>query len=214
MTQRSRSMTIFPKHVAVLGLLVFLGACATQGVIVQAVQAPFEDRLAEQQIVDAKIKTALLQRMSEIDKTLLIDVTADVWKGRVLLTGALDSPSLRNKVLAAAHADPRAKAVYDEIQIVSPARRQARRDMMDKAKAGAQRIGNALSDVWIETKIKGSLVEAKGVRSVNYRWRSVFGVVSIIGEAQTAKERRMVETIIRHVEGLRKLNTFITLAAH
>ncbi|TCS64246.1 BON domain-containing protein [Varunaivibrio sulfuroxidans] len=214
MYARAKFVAALPRHIPVLVLALFLGACGTQGVVVQAVQAPFENRLAEQQVVDAKIKTALLERLAKIDKMLLIDVTVDVWKREVLLTGALESPSLRAKVLAAAHADARTKKIYDEIQIVSAARHQDRRDMMDKAKAGAARVGDALNDVWIETKIKGQLVAAKDVGSINYRWRSVFGVVSIIGEARTPQERRTVESIIRHVEGVRKLNAFISIASH
>lgn len=45
--------------------------------------------------------------MSDKDKNLLLDVSADVWEGRVLLTGTLDSRKTRREVLSLVRRDKR-----------------------------------------------------------------------------------------------------------
>lgn len=196
--------------IAVTGIGV--GGCANP-VMTGGAQLAFEDRSTDDQVTDTKIGAGILKRMVETDKSLLLDVGVDVWEQRVLLTGTLDNEGLRRTVADLVRTDARIRAVHDEIQIVSKALIQERREMSDKAKAGAEAVGQTVSDVWIETKVKAKLVAARGITSVNFRWRSVLGTVYLIGRARGAWERDTVIATIRETEGVKGIVPFIEIKA-
>jgi len=63
----------------------------------------------------------------------------------------------------------------------------------------------AANDLWIETKLKLLLLGTKGIRSINYRWRSVNGVVYLIGAGQSQQEMSMVLNVIRTTVRVKKV---------
>ena len=191
--------------VATLGL----GACSpTNNVVSNVAKAAFENRLAEEQVVDAKIKAGILDRMIGIDKMLALDLSVDVWKTRVMLTGTLSSTDLRNQVARATQQDARISEFYNEVQIITEDEQATRREWKEKAQSGAQKAAESFEDFWIETKISAQLIGAEGVNSVNFRWRSVSGTVYLLGEAGSAKELNAVVTIIKNTKGVKALKSF------
>ena len=195
-------------------LAMTLIGCGTQTIISETAKAAFEDRLAEEQVVDAKIKTGIVSRVIDIDKSLILDVSVDVWKNRVMMTGALSDSDIRNSVIRAAQEDSRISDFYNDIHIVSPEEQSQRREWMDKAKSGGQTVSNVVSDVWIETKISAQLISAEDVTSVNYRWRSVLGAVYIIGEAASSSELNKVLDIISATKGVKSVKSHVLLSSH
>jgi len=113
----------------------------------ETAQKALEDRTTENQVIDTKIMTGILSRLSEKDKGLLLDVNIDVWEQRVLVTGTLDDPHMKNDVLALVNADNRITTTYDEIQLVTKAEKESRRqqaqDQKDQNKEG---IGQSIDD--------------------------------------------------------------------
>ena len=166
--------------IALAGILLgalALGGCSTNSVVANVAKAAFEDRLAEEQITDVKIQAGIADRLISIDKMLLVDLNVDVWKTRVMVTGALSSAKLRNQVAGAVQQDGRISYYYNESVIVTEDEQAQRREWKEKAQSGAQKAAEVFDDVWVETKISAQLITAKGINSVNYRWRSVLGVV-------------------------------------
>ena len=193
---------------ALLGALA-LGGCSTNSVVANVAKAAFEDRLVEEQITDAKIKTGIAERLISIDKMLLVDLNVDIWKTRVMVTGSLSSAKLRNQVAGAVQQDGRVSYYYNEAIIVTEEQQAQRREWKEKAQDGAQKAAEVFDDVWIETKISAQLIAGEGVNSVNYRWRSVLGVVYILGEAQTAQEWKAVQSIIKGIKGIKSLKSHV-----
>ena len=188
------------------------GGCAPTGgvVLTAAAQKAFEDRTTEDQVTDAKIMTGILKRVADKDKNLLLDVSVDVWEQRVMLTGTLDDAKTRGDVAKLARADKRIKAFHNEIQVVSAAQREQRRQRADRKDSGEKSgIRQTVNDVWIETKIKAKLLTASGVTSVNYFWRSVRNAVYVIGRARSTGERDKVLAIIRGTDGVKGVTHFI-----
>ena len=186
-----------------------LGACSpTNNVVSNVAKAAFKNRLAEEQVVDAKIKAGILDRMIGIDKMLALDLSVDVWKTRVMLTGTLSSTDLRNQVARATQQDARISEFYNEVQIITEDEQATRREWKEKAQSGAQKAAESFEDFWIETKISAQLIGAEGVNSVNFRWRSVSGTVYLLGEAGSAKELNAVVTIIKNTKGVKALKSF------
>ena len=78
-----------------------------------------ELRTAQEQVVDAQIDVRLSGELEKINDSLLHDVNIDVWRKRILLTGVVDSPGLRDTVARLARQDERISAIYNEIQVDS-----------------------------------------------------------------------------------------------
>ncbi len=192
----------------------FAGGCApTAGtVLAAAAQKAWEDRSTGDQVTDAKITTGILKRLANKDKDLLLDVSVDVWEQRVMLTGTLDDAKTRDGVVKLARADDRIKAFHNEIQVVSTAQRDQRRQQAEQKDSGEKGgVGQTVNDVWIETKIKAKLLTASGVTSVNYFWRSVRNTIYVIGRARSTGERDKVLAIIRGTDGVKGVKHFIQI---
>ena len=190
---------------------VLLAAVTTAGCLTAA-QMAMEDRTTGDQATDAKISAGILSRLSDKDKGLLLDVNVDVWEQRVMLTGTLDDPNMKKTVVELAGADTRIKKVYDEIQIVTKEEKARRREEAQKQKQESKEgAGQSVNDFWIGTKIDAQLVGAGGVRSVNYRWRSVRNGVYIIGRARDGTELNKVLDICRNTKGVESVKHFIEI---
>ncbi len=205
----SKTKSVFAATMLLAGLS--LGAC-TPTILTEVTQSALEDRIVEDQITDLKIASYLLRQLIDTDKNLALDVSIDVWEQRMLLTGGLDNAEAINQVLALASADSRVKTLYNEIRLVSTSERDRRRSQTenrDSAESGGVR--QTVNDYWLETKIKGQLLAAKGVRSVNYRWRSVGNIIYIIGRARSQGELDAVLSIIADTKGVKNVKSFIEI---
>jgi osmotically-inducible protein OsmY len=194
-----------------LALSALLAGLATAGCLTVAGLA-LEDRTTDDQATDTKISAGILSRLSDKDKGLLLDVNVDVWEQRVMLTGTLDDPAMKKAVVELVGADARIKKIYDELQIVTKEEKERRRQEAKKqnqdSKEGA---GQSVNDFWIGTKIDAQLVGAGGVKSVDYRWRSVRNKVYIIGRARDEAERSKVLDICRNTKGVESVKHFIEI---
>ena len=194
---------------AVLAGVLMMGIGGCTQVVTSAAQKAWEDRTTEDQVTDAKITTNIIDQMTDIDKGLLLDVSVDVWEGRVMLTGVLDSAKTRDAIGAIAKSDKRVKALYNEIKVVTTAEVEARREQAENKEDSGS--GGAVNDFWLETKIKAQLLTSKGVTSVNYFWRSVQNDVYVIGRSGSQMERDKVLATIRATEGVKSVKHFIQI---
>ncbi|MGB0909065.1 MAG: BON domain-containing protein [Nitrospirales bacterium] len=190
--------------------IVFLLQAGCPTIIMEAGKKAFETRTTDDQVLDTKIGAGVLSRLSDKDKGLLLDVSSDTWEQRVLLTGTLDSPEIRDEVLALVKSDERIKQVYDEIQIVTPEEKERRRkEAEEQDKKDTEGTGQTVSDFWIATKIEAQLIGEPGIKSVNYRWRSVRNQVYLIGQARTQGELDKVLEICQGTKGVTSIKHFV-----
>lgn len=206
------------KKVLILGCYVVAGVfltmnlsgCAT--VVTSAAQKAWEIRSTEDQVTDSKIHTGILDKVKNIDKSLLLDVSVDVWEQRVLITGALDDSGLRSKIVSLAKQDSRIKILHNHINVVTPEEKEARRKQKEEGGNKKDEEGGAINDFWIEIKIKGQLLTESSVGSVNYFYRSVLNKVYVIGEATSNEEKSTVLSIIRNTEGVKSVTDYIEVS--
>ncbi len=198
--------------IAGVALATAIGAAGCVTVVTEAAKKTMEDRVTDDQVTDTKIGTGLLSSLADKDKNLLLDVNVDVWEQRAMLTGTVSDAKIRQDVVRLAQADERIRRIYDEIQIVSK-EEQARRREAAKTKDEPKKegVGQAVNDFWIETKISAKLIAARGVTSVNYRWRSVRNVIYLIGRARSDEELKTVLDIIRKTEGVTQVKYFVDI---
>lgn len=207
-----RKFTRFIFMIAFLPLWV--NGCVPAAVLVaqKGIKSAFEDRPLSQQLEDAKIHANLLREYLYVDSGLPVDVDTNVWEGRVLLTGVVDTARKREAVLSIVRGDPRIKAIYNHIALGSSVEVERNRAAA-KTKPAVERdivkISRIASDAWIEAKLKGQFLATQGVNSVNYRWESVRNKVYIIGRARTEFEKKLVLQIIRGTKGVIHLEEYI-----
>jgi osmotically-inducible protein OsmY len=127
-------------------------------------------------------------------RDLFLDVNTNVYEDRVLLTGSVESVSDKRRATLLVRSIKGVKRVINELQVTDDGSLQ-----------------ETANDLWIETKLKARLVGAKGVSSINYRWRSVNGVVYFIGVAQDREELAKVVRIARGTGHVNKVVTHVRI---
>lgn len=177
----------------------------------------WQDRSGEDQKIDFKIQSGILNRLSEKDKGLLLDVSVDSWEGRVMLTGTLDDPAVHKDVVALVRQDDRIKAFYDHVQMVSKEEKEARRQKKQEQEKSQEEdksgVGQTVDDFWIETKIKAQLITGQNITSVNYFYRSVKNQVYVIGKAKSQFEKDRVMQILKETKGVESVTEHIEVVA-
>lgn len=191
-----------------------LSAASCQTVLMETGKKAFEDRSTGDQVTDVKLAGSIASDLGSKDKGLLLDVSTDVWEQRVLLTGTVSDPRVKDEIAAMVRGDARVRNLYDEIQVVSPEEQAARRKAAQEQEQGEPKregVQQTVNDLWIETKISARLLTEPDVRSVNYRWRSVRNRVYLIGRARSEAELQRVLDICQAVDGVVAVKHFVEI---
>ncbi|PPR10378.1 MAG: hypothetical protein CFH41_01765 [Alphaproteobacteria bacterium MarineAlpha11_Bin1] len=185
-------MTVFtrnfrPLFVAVT--FVLFTACTQPTGLVNVASSPLEDRSIETLRDDAAITLDLTEALIGTQYgDLFAEISTDVYERVVMLTGTVKFAQNKKRASDLVHGVEGVKRIINEMQVL--------KDYGPVA---------AANDLWIETKLKVKLLGTKGIRSINYRWRSVNGVVYLIGTSRSPEEMNTVLDIIRSSEKVKKV---------
>ena len=127
------------------------------------------------------------------DENFAVEVSTDVYHGRVMLTGLVKSAHTRQKAEQLAQQVTDVRELFNDIQITE---------------AGG--ILGTFNDLFIESKLKAKLVMAEGVKSINYRWRANNGMVFLLGTADSPEELAHVVSIVLETDGVREVVLHVT----
>jgi osmotically-inducible protein OsmY len=175
----------------VFATLLLTAACAQLLLLpvtapIDAITTVAEDRPLSDAGTDVRIKVSILDAFAERAIGLLVDASADVYQGQVMLTGSVKKTEDRRKAEELASEVKGVRQIFNEIQVTE--------------EGG---IGVAAKDFVIETKLKANLLMARGVTSINYRWHSVNGIVYFLGAARSQGELDKVLALARQTDGVR-----------
>ncbi len=143
--------------------------------------------------ISAQIHSAFVQ--SDVNN-LLPKVGVEVHEGRVLLTGVVQKVDHRVEAVRLAWQPRGVKEVINEIQVAE--------------KPSAKIWGQ---DAWITAQVKGQLLKAKNVRSVNYSVETVNGTVYLIGLANSQAELEEATRVASIVKGVKQVISHIRIAS-
>jgi osmotically-inducible protein OsmY len=185
--------------VAILGLPAATGGCV--GVVVGGMAAAAgggyvvaQERGADGLASDFAVTTDIRQALARTDPRLDAALTVTVYDGRVLLTGQVPAPEMKMAAVQVVRANPRARAVYDEIEV-----------------AGNDTFWDDAKDTWIGTQVRSEMVLDPDIRSVNYMIQTENGSVYLIGMARTPRELERVTDIARHVRGVKRVVSYVEM---
>ncbi len=185
---RDNHASRFRSTAAVLCLTVLLGA-SLQGCVGAVIgagatvgTAAMEERGIAGVTDDAVLRIRLNGLFSGKDERLWRKVGLQVYMGRVLLTGAVETEDMRSEAVRLAWSAEGVKEVINEMQIAQS--------------GGATGFAR---DTWITTQLTSALLFDKDVSSINYSVRSVGGTVYLIGLAQ---DRAELNRVMNHARGM------------
>jgi osmotically-inducible protein OsmY len=178
----------FRSAAAALSVTVLLGAslqgCASAviGVGATAGTAAMEERGLAGVADDKALRLRINALLSDKDERLWRKVGMQVYMGRVLLTGTVETEAMRADAVRLAWSAKGVKEVINELQLADS--------------GGASGFAR---DTWISTQLKFALLFDKQVSSINYSIETVLGTVYLIGLAQ---DRVELNRVMNHARGL------------
>jgi osmotically-inducible protein OsmY len=179
--------------VVVAGLA--LAGCTSPTMMLDAATTVAEDRTMSQVMTDVGLKIDINTKLlSKQYRDLFFDVNTNVYENRVMLTGSVETASHKRRATLLVRGIKGVTKVINELQITEDGS-----------------LKETANDLWIETKLKARLVGAKGVASINYRWRSVNGVVYFIGVAQNRRELAKVVRLARDTNHVNRVVTHVRI---
>lgn len=199
MMERSRHCTSIGTVLLVtlvLPIIAFLGGCTSIAVGAGAtvVSAAAEERGITAAANDLAIVAAINAFWVKHDPSLITDLDVTVSEGRVLLTGAVATPSRRLTAVRLAWRAPGVKTVHNEIQVHA-----------------SDGLGGFTRDAWITTQLVSRLSFDRQVSFINYSVETVNRIVYVMGIAQDQAELDRVANHARQVRYVRRVLSHVRL---
>ncbi len=185
-------MIAFPRILSLLAVaatMAVVTGCTQPTGLVNVASSPAEDRslqtLRDDAAITLDINEALIGKQYS---DLFAELSTDVYERVVMLTGTVKFAKNKQRATDLVRGVKGVKRIINELQVTSD-----------------YGPGAAANDLWIETKLKVKLLGTKGIRSINYRWRSVNGVVYVIGAGRSQKEINTLLNVIRTTDRVNKV---------
>ena len=189
-------MTILAALAVTLITGVSMSGCTgtVVGVGAAAGTAAMEERGIAGAVDDTAIRLRLNSLYAEDDERLWRKIGFQVYRGRVLLTGTLETSEMRARAVRLAWKAEGVTEVINEIEL--------------GASGGLKEYGR---DKWIVAQLQSRLLFDKEVSSINYSIEVVRGKVFLIGIAQNTQELDRVLNHARSIDYVRKVISYIRI---
>jgi len=160
--------------------------------------APRSERGFGERVGDATTTAAVKSRLLWNQGTSGLDIRVETANGVVTLSG--DAGSKAEKELAE-------RLALDTDGVV---RVENRIQVADAGKSApvraAERVGDAVSDTWITTRVKSSLLYSRNVNGMDITVETKDGQVNLGGTASSAAERDLAIEIAKDIKGVKRVS--------
>lgn len=168
------------------------------------------ERTAGQVIDDATITASIKAKLLEDDRTEGFDINVDTVKGHVTLRGGADTSTDRIAAAEIARGTEGVVAVDNEITIAA-AGTEARQAANQATASGevreaAEEAGDEMSDAWITSKIKASLVADTDIAGLSIKVETEDKTVRLVGDVPTDAVRAEAVRIAEGTKGVVKVD--------
>ena len=152
------------------------------------------DRSVFNVLNDLRIKNEINSAL--LDEALLLNISADVYQGMVMLTGFAKDAETREKAEDLARRVAGVRELYNDIIVTEE-----------------NWLKTVPRDLFIENLLTARMVLTPDVRSVNFQLRAVNGVVHVMGIAKSRAELDQVIALAR-ASGARQIVSHVFLTEH
>ena len=166
------------KFIFIVSFLFFLHSCvgsSSIGVFGSGVSVAFDPRTVGMQIDDSIMQKNLISRLALTEKKYLLSLNAKVLDGNIFLSGKVEEPEEKLKVIKLAWETKGVRSVKSAITI-----------------KGETSFKSTAKDVLITSQLRTSLIFNKLVKATNYNIDTINGKIYIFGIAMTEDEKKVV----------------------
>lgn len=193
-----------PSVTRIVGLLGLLGLLPLSGCLpwwttpaqmgVNLATTAAEERKIPEVERDFTVRANVINMFVNDAPELLIYVNTDVYQGQVMLTGAVADKQAAALAEQLARQVEGVQKIFNDIHVIEE-----------------DELQRVTRDIGTEYKIKAVLLTALGVRSRNYRWRTVDDTVYLIGMAQDQAELDEVRELILALDQVEHLVSHVKI---
>jgi osmotically-inducible protein OsmY len=153
-----------------------------------------EERGISGAVDDTALRIRINALFSNNDERLWRKIGLQVYMGRVLITGTVETEKMRAEAVKLTWQAEGVQEVINELQL--------------STSGGAAGFAR---DIWISTQLKSALLFDKQIASINYSIETVRGVVYLIGIAQDRLELDRVMNHARKLDYVRKVVNYVKI---
>jgi len=162
-------------------------------IIGHAVATAMDVRTKDEVKNDVEIAASANKRLLDDKRAEWKGVTLLVFAQHVVLAGAVKTEEAKKIVAEVVHKDERIRSLTNDLIVIK--------------NAGDE--GSLVKDTALDTKINAELTAAKGVNSVNMRWKSVNGNVVLMGAALSKDEAQLAVAKVKGLDGVKSVKSHL-----
>jgi osmotically-inducible protein OsmY len=173
--------------ILVLALLTF--SCvgtSSVGIFGSGVSVAYDPRTVGMQIDDSIMQKNLIGRLTLTDKKYIISISAKVLDGNIYLSGKVDEPEEKLKIIKMAWETKGARSVQSTVTI-----------------KGNINFKSTAKDILITSQLRTALIFNKLTKATNYTIDTINGKIYIFGIAMTKKEKEKVISEADQIHGVK-----------
>ena len=173
--------------ILVLALLIF--SCvgtSSVGIFGSGVSVAYDPRTVGMQIDDSIMQKNLIGRLTLTDKKYIISISAKVLDGNIYLSGKVDEPEEKLKIIKMAWETKGARSVQSTVTI-----------------KGNSNFKSTSKDILITSQLRTALIFNKLTKATNYTIDTINGKIYIFGIAMTKKEKEKVISEADQIHGVK-----------
>ena len=168
--------------------------CSSVGIFGSGVSIAYDPRTVGMQIDDSIMQKNLLGRLALTDKKYIIDLGIKVIDGNIFLSGKVDEPEEKLKIIKMAWETKGTRSVQSAVII-----------------KGQTNFKNTAKDVLITSQLRTALLFNKDTKSSNYTIDTINGKIYIFGIAITKDEKKKVISEANEIHGVKEVVPSILL---
>tara|TARA_B100001564_G_C20543301_1_gene625378 strand:+ start:315 stop:926 length:612 start_codon:yes stop_codon:yes gene_type:complete len=194
MLKNKKIINIFLKLFLFFFLLNACVGSSSIGVFGSGVSVAFDPRTVGMQIDDSIMQKNLMSRLTLTDKKYLLSIGVKVLDGNIFLSGKVDEPEEKLKIIKLAWETKGTRSVKSAIAI-----------------KGETNFKGAAKDVLITSQLRTALIFNKIIKASNYNIDTINGKIYIFGISMTTDEKKEVIKEAQEVYGVKDVVPSIIL---
>ena len=175
-------------------LLLSCVGSSSVGIFGSGVSIAYDPRTVGMQIDDSIMQKNLMGRLALTDKKYIIDLGIKVIDGNIFLSGKVDEPEEKLKIIKMAWETKGTRSVQSAVII-----------------KGQTNFKNTAKDVLITSQLRTALLFNKDTKSSNYTIDTINGKIYIFGIAITKDEKKKVISEANEIHGVKEVVPSILL---
>ncbi len=156
------------------------------GIFGSGVSIAYDPRTVGMQIDDSIMQKNLIGRLTLTDKKYIINISAKVLDGNIYLSGKVDEPEEKLKIIKMAWETKGTRSVQSTVTI-----------------KGKSNFKSTAKDILITSQLRTALIFNKLTKSSNYTIDTINGKVYVFGIAMTKDEKEKVISEAGQIHGVK-----------